>query len=72
MRTDRHTRRSTAPFALAALTVLRFLFQEVPTRAAEAFLLLPVSRRRVAAAVLARSLAAPRAGQGLPWKRRFL
>ncbi|HIL58778.1 MAG TPA: hypothetical protein EYG39_12825 [Rhodothermales bacterium] len=45
--------------ALAALTVLRFLFQEVPTRAAEAFLLLPVSRRRVAAAVLARSLASP-------------
>jgi len=45
--------------ALGALTGLRLLFQDVPTRGAWAFLLLPVSRRRVAAGVLARSLASP-------------
>ncbi|MEM1115136.1 MAG: DUF5687 family protein [Bacteroidota bacterium] len=45
--------------ALAALTVGRLLFQEVPTRGAEAFLLLPVSRRRVARGVLVRSAASP-------------
>lgn len=41
--------------ALGGLTVLRLLFQQLPTRGATAFLLLPVSRRRVAAGVLARS-----------------
>jgi hypothetical protein len=41
--------------AIAGLTVVRLLFQHMPTRGAEAFLLLPVSRRRVAAALLARS-----------------
>ena len=45
--------------ALGALTGLRLLFQNVPTRGARAFLLLPVSRRRVAGGVLARSLASP-------------
>ena len=44
---------------VGALTGLRLLFENVPTRGARAFLLLPVSRRRVAAAVLARSLASP-------------
>ena len=44
---------------LAALTAARLLFQDVPTRGARAFLLLPVSRRRVAAGVLARSLGSP-------------
>ena len=41
--------------ALAALTLGRVLFQDVPTRGAEAFLLLPVDRRRVARAVSVRS-----------------
>lgn len=41
--------------ALGLLTVGRVLFQDVPTRGAEAFLLLPVDRRRVAAAVTARA-----------------
>ncbi|MEM1055207.1 MAG: DUF5687 family protein [Bacteroidota bacterium] len=45
--------------ALAGLTVLRFTFQDVPTRGATSFLLLPVSRRRVAAVVLGRSLVSP-------------
>ena len=45
--------------ALAGLTVVRFVFQEVPTRAATAYLLLPISRERVGASVLARSLASP-------------
>ena len=45
--------------ALAALAGLRLLFESVPTRGARAFLLLPVSRRRIAGAVLARSLASP-------------
>lgn len=43
--------------AIGMLTVGRVLFQEVPTRGAEAFLLLPVPRQRVASAVLARSAA---------------
>ena len=42
--------------ALGGLTVGRVLFQDVPTRGAEAFLLLPVDRRRVAATVGARSV----------------
>jgi len=37
--------------ALAALTAARVLFQDVPTRGAEAFLLLPVHRSRIARAV---------------------
>ncbi|MEM1043333.1 MAG: DUF5687 family protein [Bacteroidota bacterium] len=41
--------------ALGALTVGRVLFQDVPTRGAEAFLLLPVPRRRVARAVTLRA-----------------
>ncbi len=41
--------------ALGALTVGRVLFQDVPTRGAEAFLLLPVSRQRVAHAVTFRA-----------------
>ena len=45
--------------ALAALTVGRILFQDVPTRGATAFLLLPVSRARIAGGVLLRSLASP-------------
>ena len=45
--------------ALGALTGLRFIFQEVPTRGAAAFLLLPASRRRVAWGVLARSAPSP-------------
>ena len=45
--------------ALGALTGARLLFQSVPTRGARAFLLLPVSRRRVAGGVLVRSLASP-------------
>ena len=45
--------------AIAMLTIGRVLFQEVPTRGAEAFLLLPVPRHRVARAVLARSAVAP-------------
>lgn len=45
--------------ALGGLLVVRFIFQEVPTRGAAAFLLLPVSRRRVASGVLARSLPSP-------------
>ena len=45
--------------ALGALLGVRFVFQEVPTRGATAFLLLPVSRRRVASGVLARSLPTP-------------
>lgn len=45
--------------ALGILTVGRLLFQDVPTRGATAFLLLPVSRRRVAAGVLARSAPSP-------------
>ena len=45
--------------ALGALTGARLLFQSVPTRGAQAFLLLPVSRRRVAVGVLLRSLASP-------------
>ncbi|OZC01843.1 DUF5687 family protein [Rubricoccus marinus] len=45
--------------ALAVLMGVRFVFQEVPTRGATAFLLLPVSRRRVASGVLARSLPTP-------------
>ncbi len=45
--------------ALGALTGARLLFQSVPTRGAQAFLLLPVSRRRVAAGVLLRSLVSP-------------
>ena len=42
--------------ALAMLTVARVLFQDVPTRGSEAFLLMPVSRQRVAATVTVRSL----------------
>ena len=45
--------------ALAALMVGRLLFQEVPTRGATAFLLLPIPRRRVARGVLIRSLTSP-------------
>ena len=41
--------------ALGALTLGRVLFQDVPARGAEAFLLLPVCRRRVARAVAVRS-----------------
>ena len=41
--------------ALGALTLGRVLFQDVPTRGAEAFLLLPVDRRRVARAVTVRA-----------------
>ena len=41
--------------ALGLLTVGRVLFQDVPTRGAEVFLVLPVSRRRVARAVTVRS-----------------
>ncbi len=44
---------------LAALAGVRLIFESVPTRGARAFLLLPVSRRRIAATVLARSLASP-------------
>ena len=44
---------------LAALAGVRLVFESVPTRGARAFLLLPVSRRRVAATVVARSLASP-------------
>ena len=42
--------------ALGALTVGRVLFQEIPTRGAEAFLVLPVPRERVARAVTGRAL----------------
>ena len=42
--------------ALGLLTVGRVLFQDVPTRGAEVFLVLPVSRRRVARAVTLRSV----------------
>ena len=42
--------------ALGLLTVGRVLFQDVPTRGAEVFLVLPVSRRRVARAVTVRSV----------------
>lgn len=42
--------------ALGAVLVARVLFQEVPTRGAAAFLALPVSRRRIAAVTLVRSL----------------
>ena len=42
--------------ALGLLTVGRVLFQDVPTRGAEAFLVLPVPRRRVARAVSIRSV----------------
>ncbi|MEL6614319.1 MAG: DUF5687 family protein [Bacteroidota bacterium] len=45
--------------ALAGLLGLRFVFQDVPTRGASAFLLLPVSRQRVASGVLVRSLPNP-------------
>ena len=45
--------------ALGALLGVRFVFQDVPTRGASAFLLLPVSRRRVASGVLLRSLPSP-------------
>ena len=45
--------------AIGALTGARLLFQSVPTRGGRAFLLLPVSRRRVAVSVLVRSLASP-------------
>ena len=45
--------------ALAGLTVVRFVFQDVPTRAATAYLLLPISRERVSASVLTRSLVSP-------------
>ena len=41
--------------SLVLLTVARVLFQDVPTRGTEAFLLLPVRRERVAATVLVRS-----------------
>ncbi|MEO0557644.1 MAG: DUF5687 family protein [Bacteroidota bacterium] len=43
--------------AIGMLTIGRVLFQDIPTRGAEAFLLLPVQRQRVARAVLVRSLA---------------
>ena len=42
--------------ALGLLTVGRVLFQDVPTRGAEVFLVLPVSRREVARAVTMRSV----------------
>ena len=45
--------------AMAGLTAVRILFQEVPTRGATAFLTLPVSRRRVAWGVLLRSVPSP-------------
>ncbi|PAP78512.1 DUF5687 family protein [Rubrivirga marina] len=45
--------------ALAVLLVGRQVFQDVPTRGATAFLTLPVSRQRVAAAVLLRSATTP-------------
>ena len=45
--------------ALGALTGVRLVFQSVPTRGAQAFLILPVSQRRVAGSVLVRSLASP-------------
>ena len=41
--------------ALGLLTLGRVLFQDVPARGAEAFLLLPVARRRVARAVTVRA-----------------
>ncbi len=41
--------------ALGALTLGRILFQDVPTRGAEAFLLLPVARERIARAVSVRA-----------------
>ncbi|GAB5537832.1 MAG: DUF5687 family protein [Rubricoccaceae bacterium] len=40
---------------LGLLTVMRVMFQDVPTRGMEAFLLLPVNRQRVARTVLWRS-----------------
>lgn len=45
--------------ALGTLTVGRLLFQDVPTRGATAFLLLPVARERVAGSVLLRSALSP-------------
>ena len=42
--------------ALGLLTVGRVLFQDIPTRGAEAFLVLPVPRARVARAVTGRAL----------------
>ena len=45
--------------AIGALAVGRVVFQDVPTRGATVFLTLPVSRRRVARAVLVRSAPSP-------------
>ena len=57
--------------ALASLTVARVVFQDVPTRGAEAFLLLPFDRRRVARAVGLRSLATPFNGVPLAFVAPF-